>query len=514
MTILARLLAPRAAAPGPIDDFWYAPVGSLTATGVRMSADTALTIATVWACVRVIANTVAMLPLIMYRRRSDGGKDRATEHPLYDLLHDNPNPRQTSFQFREMLMGHLLLRGNAYAHIVPGPRGFADQLVPLHPDRMEPQLLANGRVRYQYSTPSGPIETFNQDDIFHLSTLSDDGVKGLSVIGLARESFALAYATESYGARFFGQGARPGGVLKHPGKLSPAAHEHLRTSWTERYGGLQGSHKPAILEEGMEWQALGMSNEDSQFLQTRGFQVEELASWFGVPLSLIQHTEKSTSWGSGLTQLTQGFITYTVSPFLVRWEQAIKQKLILAPQVYFAEFLTDGMLRGDPAQRSAFYAIMVQNGLMTGNEVRIRENMNPLPGLDEPRVPLNMGPAEGQPAPAPVLVPEREEPRPENAHYRALVLEAAGRVVRREAAALETLATRHAGDIVGWRTGLAEWYAKHKAYVASAMKISSLDSSAWCDRQCAALVNGIAPMDATWEESRARELAEIATGGK
>ena len=414
-----------------------------------------MAISTVYACVRIISQTLAMLPLVVYRRRADGGKERATNHPLYDVIHARPNVRQSSFQFREMLMGHALLRGNAYAQRLPGPRGFVDQLVPLHPDRVTPKLASDGTIHYEVRLNTGTIKTLLQDEVFHISTLSDDSIQGLSLVGLARESFGLAESTQKYGKQFFTNGARPGGILKMPGKLGVDAHARLKADWANQYGG-DNNHKPAILEEGMEWTAMGLSNEDSQFLETRAFQVEEIASWFGVPLSLLQHTEKSTSWGTGIGQLTQGFTTFTMQPWFTRWEQEISSALIGDNQTYFAEFVVEGLLRGDHATRAQFYGAMVDRGIFTRNEVRRIENMNPLPGLDDPLTPLNTSRG-GNPD-----------------LTRALAGDAAERMTKKEANAISRAATKHATDLSAFKASIVEFYS---GYESDLMSICHLDAN-------------------------------------
>lgn len=448
MGILTQLLEPRAATFGPLDDFWYEQVGIASASGVRVTPQTALTISTVFACVRIISSTLAMLPLITFQRLPDGGKERAPNHPLYDLLRLRPNVRQSSFQFREMMMGHALLRGNAYAQIVQGPRGFADQLVPLHPDRVDCKVRSDGQIVYEYRQPTGPTLILLQDEVFHISTLSDDSIKGLSIVAMARDSFGLTKSAENYGNRFFAGNQTPAGYLKLPGKaLSDNAHQRVKADWKEQHGGTNNSQNIAILEEGLEWQTLGLTNEDAQHLETRSHQVEEVASWFGVPLSLLQHTEKSTSWGTGIAQLTHGFVTFTMQPWFTRWEQEISQDLILNEDQFFAEFVLEGLLRGDPETRSKFYAIMIRLGVMTRNEVRKLENLNNLDGLDEPLAPPPL------PRPGGGGMPNG----PGRAMALELAADAAGRMARREAGEVRKAAVKLAGK-PSWSAWVAAFY--------------------------------------------------------
>jgi len=489
---LTRLLEPKAAANfGPLEDFWYKQIGASTVAGATITPEKALAISTVFSCVRIISTSLAMLPLVVYRRLDNGGKERATNHPIFDILHSRPNIRQSSFQFREMLMAHALLRGNAFARIVPGQRGFVDQLVPLHPDRMNPSLASDGTIHYDYRQPNGHTEVLLQDEVFHISTLSDDGVSGLSLVALAKESMGLAVVTQDHGSRFFSENQTPAGLLKMPGKLSPEGRERLKDDWKQHRGG----HSTAVLEEGLEFQAMGLTNEDSQFLETRIFQVEEIASWFGVPLSLLQHTEKSTSWGTGITQLTLGFVQFTMQPWFARWEQEISQDLILAKDQFFAEFVLEGLLRGDPETRSKFYNIMIRTGVYTRNEVRKLENLNPLPGLDEPL--------------DPTVTRERGTlGAPTNALAQELAADTAARMVRKETGQVEKAAKKYADDPVGWADWIGTFYEGYRSELVEVCKLGELAAGGYCDDARAELLtNGVGTY---FEQSRrAEDLASL-----
>ena len=499
MSILTKFLAPQpqAATFSPIDDYWYQAVGAQSASGVRVTPQTAMAISTVNACVRIISSTLAMLPLMVFQRRPNGDKERAPNHPLFDVIHSRPNVRQTSFQFREMMMGHVLLRGNAYAEIVPGPRGFADQLVPLHPDRVNPKLAPDGTVIYEYQPPVGERKVFLQDEVFHISTLSDDGVRGLSIITMAKDSFGLTKAAENYGNQFFSGGQQPAGTLKMPGRLSPEGHERLKIDWKERHGGVQGSQSIAILEDGLEWQAMGLTNEDAQHLETRAHQVEEVASWFGVPLSLLQHTEKSTSWGTGISQLTHGFVIFTMQPWLVRWEQEINEDLILAKDRFFAQFVLEGLLRGDPETRSKFYAIMVRLGIMTRNEIRALENLNAIGGLDEPVAPPSM------PGPPRAL---------HTGLTRELAVDAAGRMARRETSQVRNAATKYADNPNDWNLWVSTFYNDFRADLVTNCKLAPEAALEYTnDQRDAILASGVGAVD-NWVSDRTEVLLELILG--
>lgn len=382
---LFRAAADTPAVAGDADDSWYrGGYGQRSATGRVVTPDTAMQVAAVFSCVNLLARTVAMLPLTIRKREVNGDSTDAPQNPLYGILRSRPNDWQTSYDFRAMMMGHLCLRGNAYAEIRPGKRGAVDQLIPLHPDRVAVRRNSEGTLTYEISSPfSGQIRRLVADEIFHLRGLSSDGVLGISPIAQMREAVGLALATEEHGARLFSNGARPGGVLKLKSKLSPQAKRDLKADWEEMQGGLGNSHRVAVLTEGLEWEAIGLSNEDSQFIASRTFQIEEIARIFQVPLFMLGVTEKSTTWGSGLEQLLIGFVIYSLMPWLVAWEQAIARDLIIAPDVYFAKFNLNALLRGDSSQRAAFYKTLVSLHAMTPNEVREREDMNKIEGGDE-----------------------------------------------------------------------------------------------------------------------------------
>jgi HK97 family phage portal protein len=364
--------------------------GQPTQAGVNVNPDTAMRASAVYSAIRVLAEGVAQLPLVVYRRRADGGRERANQHWLFELLHDRPNQWQTSFEWREMLMGHVALRGNHYSWKNLVDRGRqVRELVPLHPDRMEVEQLDDFSLRYHYTTPDGRSRTFGQDEILHIRGLSDNGVVGMNPIAYQRESIGHYLAAERHGASFFGNGAFPGAAFKHPGQLSPQAHENLKRDLQEDYGG-GNSGKPILLEEGMDWQQLSVSNEDSQFLETYKHKRTEIAAIFRVPPHMIGDLERATF--SNIEQQSLDFVVYTLMPWLRRIEQAILRDLVPDNQraSLYAEHLVEGLLRGDMAARKDFYASAINWGWMSPNEVREKENMNPRDGGDEYMIPGNV----------------------------------------------------------------------------------------------------------------------------
>lgn len=299
---IERAMRPQAIQfPGPQDDWtqWQsAGIGWLSQAGITVTPQTAMMVSAIWACVRVITETIAAIPLPVYERVGDEKRRAQTLH-LYDLLHDSPNDRQTSFAWREMLTGHACLRGNGLSEIVREGREPVGQLVPIHPSMVRVDTTDDGILRYWKKNPDGTEakSPLLEDEVFHLRGLSDNGVLGMSVISMARESIGLARAAEEHGARTFENGPRLSGVLQHPGRISPDAAKGIRESWQSTYGGAANAGKVAVLWEDMKWQAIGMSNEDAQFISARQFQVEECARWFRMPLHMIGHTEKQTTWG-------------------------------------------------------------------------------------------------------------------------------------------------------------------------------------------------------------------------
>ena len=352
--------------------------GQQSNSGVDVDEESALKISTVYACVKVISETIASLPLNLLKELTNGDSEKAKQHPLYTILKDVPNSEMSSFTFREMLMTNLLLWGNAYALIKRNKNGEITELYPLKSKNMvvERDMTTNA-IKYTYTNNRGITKTYSPKQIFHIPAFSFDGIIGVSPITYAREAMGLALATEEFGARFFGNGARPGGVLEHPGVLKDP--EKLRESWNKVYQGTANSHKVAVLEEGMKYHEIGMSPEDSQFLQTRSFQIAEICRIFRVPPHMVGDLSRSTF--SNIEHQSIDFVVHTIRPWLVRWEQAITRALLSEEErtIYYAKFNVDGLMRGDFVTRMNGYAIARQNGWMSANEIRALENMNKIP---------------------------------------------------------------------------------------------------------------------------------------
>lgn len=355
--------------------------GPTTAGGRVVTERSAMQLTAVYSCVRILAEAVAGLPLHVYRTDTSGSRVKATDHPLYGLLHDEPNPEMTSFVFRETLMTHLLLWGNAFAQVIRNGLGEVVALYPLMPDRMTVgRDLVTHELYYEYQTtwdePAGQYRTvrLTPADVLHVPGLGFDGLVGYSPIQMARNAIGLAQATEDYGASFFANGAAPGGVLEHPGTIKDPAR--VRDSWQQTFGGARNSNKIAVLEEGMKYTPIAVSPEQAQFLETRKFQINEIARIFRIPPHMIGDLDKSSF--SNIEQQSLEFVKYTLDPWVVRFEQALTKTLLSArekPSV-FVKFNLEGLLRGDYQSRMEGYAVARQNGWMSANDIRELENLD------------------------------------------------------------------------------------------------------------------------------------------
>lgn len=351
-----------------------------SSSGKEVTEFGAMQLSVVYACVKVLAESVASLPLHVYEQ-NDGNKKRAVNHPLYTLLHDAPNSEMTSFIFRETMMISLLLHGNAYALILGNKHGRIGGIYPLNPKRMSVERNDNGQKVYTYTVikgenpyliKSGQV-TFPAKKILHICGLGYNGLIGFSPIAMARNAIGLAVACEDFGAKFFANGARPSGILKTPTLIKDPTK--LRESWESMYGG-ENAGRVAVLEQGVEYQVISVPNSDSQFLETRKFQLSEISRIFRVPSHMINDLEKATF--SNITQQSLEFVIYSLMPWLVRWEQAINQALFSSAErgKYFVKFSVEGLLRGDYETRMRGHQIAINQGIMSVNEVRQLEDMN------------------------------------------------------------------------------------------------------------------------------------------
>ena len=355
-----------------------------SSSGKSVNERSAMQMTAVYSCVRILAEAVAGLPLHLYRYADKGGKEKPTDHSLYRLLHDEPNPEMSSFVFRETLMTHLLLWGNAYAQIIRNGKGEVIGLYPLMPSKMTVDRDEAGRLYYTYNrsnedapTIRGSTVVLKPTDVLHIPGLGFDGLAGYSPIAMAKNAIGMAIACEGYGAKFFANGASPGGVLEHPGTIKDPAR--IRDSWNSVYQGSGNSHRIAVLEEGMKYTPIGISPEQAQFLETRKFQIDEIARIFRVPPHMVGDLEKSSF--SNIEQQSLEFVQYTLRPWLVRWEQSIARSLFSEDEkpTLFVKFNVDGLLRGDYQSRMNGYSIGLQNGFMSPNDIRELEDLDPIP---------------------------------------------------------------------------------------------------------------------------------------
>ena len=372
----------------PVDkaaDAGYSFLFGRTTSGKPVNERTAMQTTAVYACVRILAEAVASLPLHVYEYQDDGGKKLVHDHPLYYLLHDEPNPEMTSFVFRETLMSHLLIWGNAYAQIIRDGAGRVLGLYPLLPDKMDVQRDDRGNIYYVYSRNSDENPMFKEygdirlkaEDVLHIPGLGFDGLIGYSPIAMAKNAVGMTLACEEYGASFFANGANPGGVLEHPGVLKDPSK--VRESWNSVYRGVNNAHKIAVLEEGMKYQQIGIPPEEAQFLETRKFQINEIARLYRIPPHMVGDLDKSSF--SNIEQQSLEFVKYTLDPWVIRWEQSLQRSLLLPGEKgkYFIKLNVDGLLRGDYQSRMNGYAVGRQNGWFSANDIREMENMNPIP---------------------------------------------------------------------------------------------------------------------------------------
>lgn len=353
-------------------------------SGKRVNEKSAMQMTAVYSCVRILSEALASLPIHVYKYNDSGGKEKAMDHPLYFLLHDEPNPEMTSFSFRETLMTHLLLWGNAYAQIIRNGKGDIIGLYPLMPDRMSVDRDEKGQLYYEYLLSSDDAQTMKGStvilkpkDVLHIPGLGFDGLVGYSPIAMAKNAIGLAIAAEEYGSKFYANGAAPSGVLEHPGTLKDPGR--VRESWQATFGGSSNSNKVAVLEEGMKYTPISISPNEAQFLETRKFQINEIARIFRVPPHMVGDLEKSSF--SNIEQQSLEFVKYTLDPWVSRWEQNMARALFTAEEknTYFIKFNVDGLLRGDYQSRMSGFATARQNGWMSANDIRELENLDRIP---------------------------------------------------------------------------------------------------------------------------------------
>lgn len=485
MDLLGRLFTGSlyAGVPGPLDDYWYNPVGIMTSAGVRIDEEGAKKVSAWFRGRDLLATSLAMLPLGMnVRLAGDGGRDAAPDHPLDDLLGRNPNTRQDAFRWRRQAMYHLIDHGNAYSRIVPGARGFVDQLLPIHPKRVKPELLGSGRVVYRVRPKSGvgAVETLTQDEVFHVCGACDDedGVEGKGVLEYARDSLGLGQTLESYASRIFSRGGLRAGVIEVPGTLNDEASTRMAKSFVTAVGNW---HLPKVLEQGAKFTPDSLDPEKAQMILSRQFTVNDIARWLGVPPHMLGELQRSTN--NNIEQQGQEFVDFSLGPWLVLFEFSINHQLVTKPQTYYAEFVRNALVRGDLAARWAAYQVAVSTGTYTRNEVRELENLPKLPGLDTPIDPTHLtGNATGQGGGG---------TNPKNTRAQAIAVESAARLLRKEIAAVQKAAVKHAADADAFAIWVTEFYHAHVSLVAETLQMSADDAARYCAGQAAQLLGDL-----------------------
>jgi HK97 family phage portal protein len=433
---------PQAHSPG--HDIWYGGIVGATATGLAINEANALEIPAIWKCIKILAESIASLPLILYERDGDA-RSRATNHPYYDLMHTQPNPEMSSMQYREGQIIHLGLWGDHYAEKQMNGMGIVKALWPLLPNRVTPFRTDNGKgpLAYEYRPATGETIFLHRGQVIHTPGLSYNGVTGLSPIGYNRESLGLAKATQQFGARLFSNDATPGGVLEHPKSLSPEALQRLRGDWNDAYSGLSNAHRVAVLQEGMKFNPISIPPEDAQFLETRKFQDEDIYGMYRIPPHLAGDLEHATY--TNIIEQSLEFVVYTLFPWFVRIEQALNTQLLNAKdrKKFFFEHLVDALLRGNPTERWGAYKIGSEIGVLKPNDVRRLENMNPIPkeqGGDDYHIPSTWAvagapkelPAPPPAAPAPQTEGPDEQAEAAAAQFRPLIYDVANRITQKE----------------------------------------------------------------------------------
>jgi HK97 family phage portal protein len=495
--MLIKMLTPKNGTfANPDEWMWDAFGGRELVSGERISEANALQISAVWACVRAISEGTSSLPLNVYRKSDDGGKEKLSRHPVQQLL-NNPNPDMTSMVFRETVMAHTLMWGNGYSEIVRNGSGRPVQLWPIDPARVIPKRTDSGVLYYQVTNETGGSVDVNPMSMLHIPGLGYDGVTGYSVIRMAREGLGLTSAAEKFGAALFGNGAVAGGILEHPDKLGDEAHAHLLASMKGRTGA-GNAHKTMILEEGMQWKNTSIPPDDAQFLETRKFQIEEIARWFHVPPHKIGHLEKSTN--NNIEHQSIEWVVDTIRPWLVRTEQEINRKLFMpSERDLFAEHKVDALLRGDIKGRYEAYQIGRNTGFLSANDIRSLENMNPIEDGDIYLVPLNMT--------TPDKIGQEPDNQPANAITSALLQNAAHNLANKEANALKKAANQP--DFLSW---MVNYFAKQEQNRVEMLQISS-DVAAQDSESCINLIqsaDNLEDMLENWLENRTESLIKMA----
>jgi HK97 family phage portal protein len=535
----------------PWSDYWYESRGETSIAGQRVNEESAMRVAAFLHGVRFISQLMGTLPLNVYERLTGGGKDKRADLHLHTVLHDRPNAWQSAQEWREMTTAHALVCGNGYSKIIPGRRGFVDELRPMNPRLVTPSLSDDWNLRYLVENSSGTEKkTLLKEEVFHLKGFGY-GLSGISLLAAMRDTLGLALAMEMSGARFFAAGTTPSGVLQHPGILSEPAQDRLRKATALRHSGADKHWGIMVLEEGMTWQQIGISYKDSQFLEGRNFQIQEMARFLGLPPHVLYDLTRSTN--NNIEHQGLELVMFSLMPWAKRWESSIQRDLIFEEDAgtFFAEFNMDALLRGDTLTRFQAYQLAIMNGIYSPNEVRDFENRNPRAGGDVYYSPQNLAPSGELPAgntpkpPTGAPPDEASEDDEETKARRAVSAEkvaaslaemeefrlqlrgqvmglrgkvegiaraAADRLVRKEIAQIVRWSGRHASDSKAWGEWVEKFYSEHGALVAQSLAVSGKVAGPYCAARKELLLTSGVKVVETWKETSVEELVQIAMG--
>ncbi len=491
----------------PLDTRWYQNIGGSQAdAGMVVVPESALQIAAVYRAVNVLAHAVAGIPLVVYRRLEDDGKERAREHSAFGLLHDRPNQWQTSFRWRHLLTTQAILWGQHFSEIRPGPGGIGG-LVPLNPDttRVVDQLR-DGRLLYVTRDVvlgrSGVERTLVQDEVLHVRGFSIDGISGIPLTKLARNAMGLALSSEKHGSMFLRNGARLNGILTTPAAMLPEVRKENERAWKRQYGGSGSSGATPLLTGGMDYKPISANNRDSQWLEARNFQVEELLRFVGVPGVLVGYPDKTATYASA-EQFFLSFVTHSVRPWTENISAEISSSVVTGSPEFYAAFILEGLLRGDIKTRYDAHRLAIASGWKSRNEVRVAEDMNRGPeDLDTFLEPLNMveagsdrdeGGGSSAGTPGSRSNDGNGSASSDRNQLEAIVRKSVERLVRKEVAALAGTGTRRgaafrfANDRKGWTDWLESFYGEHELALAEELGISSTSARWYCNAQRARL---------------------------
>lgn len=510
---------PHAEGLNPLDDRFYGVPdgGQMSRTGVRVSPDSAMKASTVYRCVAILANVLAMFPKGMYERLPNGRRP-APDHPLDTVISFRPNRRQNAFVFWRQVCYHLILRQNAFVQIIPGPkgRGWVESLVPLDPDRVRgPEELQDGSLRYEYARPGGgTVRLIGDSDIWHLQGLSSDGLRGLSMLDVANDSIGLSLAAERHAARFFDRGVKPSGILQHEKTLKPETAKEMSESFGRVYGGEQGTGKIPVLWEGMKFTPVTMTLKDAEFLDSRKFSVAEIARWFGVPPHMVGDVERSTSWGTGIEQQGLHFLIYSLLPWIELIEQSIRFTLVVQSERYYPKMNVNAILRMDAKTQADVFSVLIDKGVLNPNECRELLERNPREGGDE-YVDVAAEPAAPEPPPSPQPQAAEdtadEEAAQATARARALAGVRAGELLDEERDGLVRLARENAKRADAWHSAAARFYGHFAGRVSIALSCSKTAAKEWCEtRRGLLLAEGLSGLTDAHQEEAAAALVALA----